>query len=295
MTATEPTLVPEPAPVPEPDVAPEPLSRDGAALLDAGHPSHAVEVLRHGVAAGEPSAADLLATAYLESGSWHAAVEWLGPLVEQGHVRFAGRLGVALAQMGNRERAEDALRLAVESGEVAAANDLAILLRDGDRLAEALRVLERAAEAGDPQAGANIVQLHLEASDLGAAVDAAERHANDARPDSLVALADVRSLQDMPVDAELHYRRACELGALRSHSAYGLFLLGRGDVAGAEHEYREAGRHAEPEWAYTLARFLVEEGRGEEAREYLQIAIGAGDQDAEETLAELDGADPFDD
>ena len=75
---------------------PEPLSTEGAALLEAGYPLEAVELLRQGVASGEPAAPDLLFRAYLESGNWHAAAEWLAPLVAQGHVRFAGRLGMAL-------------------------------------------------------------------------------------------------------------------------------------------------------------------------------------------------------
>jgi hypothetical protein len=274
----------------------EPLSAEGAALLDAGHPLDAVEVLRRGVAAGESSAPDLLVRAYLDSGSWHAAADWLGPLVAQGHVRFAGRLGVALAEIGDRARAEDALRLAVESGEQVAANDLAILLRDGNRFREAVQVLVRAAEAGDGQAGANLVELHLEAGDLGSAAEAAERYVDERLPDTVVALADVRALQDRPGAAEVHYRRAGELGALRAHTAYGQFLLvSRQDVAGAEREYREAQRHAEPDWAYTLGRFLLDEGRGEEARGYLQVAVDEGDRAAVDALAELDGEDPTDD
>lgn len=274
----------------------EPWSTEGRALLGAGRPLDAVEVLRQGVAGGEPSASDLLVRAYLESGSWHAAAEWLAPLVEQGHVRFAGRLGVALAELRDREGAEAALRLAVESGELAAANDLAILLRDGDRLGEAVQVLGRACDAGDPQAPANLVQLLLEAGDLPAAVDAAQRHAGESRPDTLVALADVRTAQGRLPEAEQLYRRAGELAALNAHTAYGRFLLdARGDPAGAEHEFREAGYHREPGWAYTLGQFLIEDGRLDEARGYLRAALDAGDRQAGELLAEVDGEDPADD
>lgn len=274
----------------------EPFSAEGAALLRGGYPLDAVEVLRRGVAAGEPSAPDLLVRAYLDSGSWHAAADWLAPLVARGHVRFAGRLGVALAEIGDRERAEDALRLAVDSGELEAANDLAILLRDGGRFAEAVQVLVRAVQAGDPLAAANLVELHVEANDLPSALEAAERYADEAQPDSIVALADVRVLQDRPDEAEAYYLRAAELGALRVHTAYGQFLLAvRGDPDAAEREFREAQRHAEPGSAYTMGRFLLDEGRGDEARGYLQFALDSGDRSAAEALAELDGADPADD
>ena len=267
----------------------EPLSAEGAALLSAGRPLDAVEVLRHGVATGEPSAPDLLARAYLDSGSWPAAVEWLGPLVEQGHVRFAGRLGVALAEVGDGEAAEEALRLAVRSGEVAAANDLAILLRDQNRLAEAIGVLELAAEAGDRQAPSNMVALHLEDGDLPSAVTAAERWADDTNSDSVLALAEVRASQARIAEAESLYHRAAELGALRAHLAYGQFLLAaRGDVDGAERQFAHARHHSEPGWAATTARFLLDEGRTDEASEYLRAAVDAGDGDAAQTLRNLD-------
>lgn len=274
----------------------EPLAAEGAGLLAAGRPLEAVDVLRQAVAAGERSAPDLLVRAYLDSGSWHAAVEWLGPLVEQGHVRFAGRLGVALIEIGHRERAEQALRLAVSSGELAAANDLGILLRDDGRLAEGIRVLARAAEQGDPLAPANLVWLHLEDGDHPAAAAAAERYVDPARPDTVLALAEVRAAQGRPGEAERLFREAGELGALRAHTAYGQFLFTeRGDVLGAQGEFFEARRHAEPGWAYTMGRFLLDVGRPDDAREFLQVAADTGDRVAAETLAELDGLDPADD
>jgi len=62
------------------------LAKTGEAGLEvyAGRPYDAVDVLRSGVAAGGPSARDLLVRAYLDSGNWQAAAEGLGPLVEQG-------------------------------------------------------------------------------------------------------------------------------------------------------------------------------------------------------------------
>ncbi|HZG90913.1 MAG TPA: hypothetical protein VEZ42_11940 [Pseudonocardia sp.] len=290
--------VPQPVEFVEPSPLPttEPLSAEGAALIDTGRPVDAVEILRQAVATGEPSAGDLLVRAYLDSGSWRAAVEWLGPLVEQGELRYAGRLGVAYAEVGDRERAEEAFRLAVSAGELGAANDLAILLRDGDRFGEAVQVLARAAEAGDPQAGANLVAMHLEAGDSRAAIEAAEAYADENRPDTLVALAEVRTVQGLPDEAEAFHRRAAELGALRAHTAYGQFLLAvRGDAVRAELEFREAQRHAEPGWAAIMGYFLVDAGRPDEARWYLQSAADSGDPDAMAVLIELDGGDPADD
>ncbi|WP_433289631.1 tetratricopeptide repeat protein [Pseudonocardia sp. CA-142604] len=272
----------------------EPLSAEGSALLDAGRPLDAVEVLRQGVAVGEPSAPDLLVRAYFESGSWYAAAEWLTVVVDQGDVRFAGRLGVARAELGDRAGAESMLRLAVESGEVTAANDLAILLRDEGRTGEAAQVLVQAAEAGDELASANLVELHLEEEDLPAAREAAERYADETRPDTLVALADLRALEGRTDDADGWYRKAGELGALRAHIAYSQFLVGQGDPEGAERELREAEQREEPGWAYALGRFLLDQGRPDEARAYLQLAIDSGDAAARQAMIELDGGDQDD-
>lgn len=273
----------------------EPLAAEGSALLRAGRPLEAVDVLRQAVASGEGSAPDLLVRAYLDSGSWHSAAEWLGPLVAQGHVRFAGRLGVALVELGDRDRAEEALRLAVTHGELAAANDLGILLRDGDRLGEAVQVLALAAADGDAQAPANLVALHLENGDVTEAADAAEAYLDAARPDTVLALAEVRAAQARQADAEELYLQAGRLGALRAHTAYGQFLLAaRGDVAAAELEFAEARRHAEPGWAYTTGRFLIDVGRPDEARAFLQVAADSGDRMAADTLTALD-TDPADD
>lgn len=271
--------------------APEDLTVQGAALLAEGRPLEAIDVLRQAIAGGEPSAPDLLVRAYFDSGSFRAVVDWLAPLVEQGQVRFAGRLGVALVQLGERERAEEALRLAVESGDVPAANDLAILLRDEGRLVEAARLLVDAAAEGDQLAAANLVALQLEAGDLPAAVAAAEQYASERRPDTILALADVRAQEGRHDDADELYRRAGELGALQAHSAYAQFLVGRGDREAAERELREAEGVAEPGWAFAYGRFLLDDGRLDEARRCLQIAVDEGDQDALAALAELDGVD----
>lgn len=272
------------------------LSAAGAELLSADRPHEAVDVLRRAVAAGEPEAPDLLARAYLDSGDWHGAVEWLGPLVQRGDVRFAGPLGVALAEIGDVEAAEWALRLAVRNGERSACYDLAILLRDRGRLAEAIAVLLPSATLGDGEAAANLVALYIEDGNLSGAAEHAERYLDDGQPDTLVALAEVRAAQDRLDEAEKLFRRACELGALRAHTAYGTFLLTvRNDPAAAEREYRAARRHREPGWAWTLGRFLVDEGRPDEARPYLEYAASRGDRGAATLLAELNGEDPTDD
>jgi Flp pilus assembly protein TadD len=281
---------------PRPAAARGPLCAAGDALLRAGRPDEAVDVLRQAVDAAEPGADDLLARAHLDAGDWPCAADHLGRLVGRGQVRFAGWLGVALDRVGDRTGAEAAFRSALGHGDLSACNGLAILLARQGRAVEADSLLRRAADAGDPQAAANLVALLLGAGDLPAATRAAERYADDVRPDTLVALADVRAAAGRSDEAEALYRRAAALGALRAHGGYAGFLLAvRGDAAAAERELRDAGRHDEPGWRFALGRFLVDDGRPAEARPYVAAAAALGDDEAVTLLAEIDGEDPFDD
>ena len=208
-----------------PTAVPEPFSAEGAALIEAGYPLDAVDLLRQAVASGEPSGPDLLLRAYLDSGNWHAAAEWLTPLVAAGHVRFAGALGQVFLEIGDRDRAEEMLRLAVESGD-AARRPTTWQSCSATRAGTPRRCTcwSRAADAGEPYAGSNLVELHLEAGNLPAAIEAAERYADERRPETLVALAEVRARQGHPDEAERLHRRAEQLGALRAHTSYGRFL-----------------------------------------------------------------------
>ena len=279
-----------------PTAAPEPFSAEGAALIEAGYPLDAVELLRQAVAAGEPSAPDLLVRAYLESGSWHAAAEWLSPLVATGHVRFAGPLGLALVEIGDRDRAEEMLRLAIDSGDLSAANDLAILLRDADRAGEAVHVLVQAGRRG---------RAVRRRQPGGAAPGGGQPAGRDRRRPSGTPTRAARRPWSRwprcgPSRTTWTRRSACTGGpassgrCARTPPTAGSCSRSRGDWAGAEREFREAERRAEPGWAYTLGRFLLDDGRPDEARGYLQLAAEAGDNTAAETLIELDG-DPTDD
>jgi hypothetical protein len=69
----------------------------------------------------------------------------------------------------------------------------------------------------------------------------------------------------------------------------------RGDAEAAERELRAAGESGEPGWAANLGRFLLDEGRPDEAREYLEVALARGDESVEVVLAEAAGEDPYED
>ncbi len=182
------------------------------------------------------------------------------------------------------------LRLAVESGDVPAANDLAILLRDEGRLREALHLLVDAAAAGDQLAAANLVELQLEAGDLPAAAAAAEQYADRAQ-----AGHHPRARRRARAAGPPRRRRRAVPAGGGARSAAGAHRVRAVPdrrprrPGGAEREFREAERLAEPGWAFALGRFLLDDGRVDEARPYLQIAVDEGDPVALEALAELDG------
>lgn len=269
-------------------------------LLDGAEDRHgeAIVLLRRAVAAGERGAAPLLARAYLERGMRSEAIHLLTPLVNGGRTEFAGPLGDALAGVGDHEAAEGAYRLAISAGDIGVANDLAVLLSDRGRIAEAVRLLERAIQAGDELAPMTIVGVQLMLPDgLHAATVTAEQLADEARPNTLIALAHVRATARRYDEAEQLYRRATELGGHRAHIHLGWFLQDvRGDVVAAEREYRSARGVQEPGSALALGRFMLENDRRAEARSYLELSALWGDQEAAALVeTELDGVDPTDD
>jgi Tfp pilus assembly protein PilF len=272
----------------------EPLSARGRALLEGADDRHdeAVAVLRRAVRAGEPSAAGLLARAYLDRGYRHEAVELLTPRVRDGQADLALQLADALASLGDVERAEEAYRIAVGTGDVSAMNTFGVFLRHRGRLREAALVLHRAAEAGDELAPANLVAVLWEDEDAEphAALRAAEKWVDEARPSTLLGLAFIRAAYSHYDEAERVYRRAAELGAYRGHIEYALFLQqARDDLEGAESELEEAERLQEPGWALAFGEFLADVGRPAEARAYLQHAAYWGSLEALTVLSDMDG------
>ncbi|MCW2631166.1 MAG: hypothetical protein JWR88_128 [Pseudonocardia sp.] len=269
-------------------------------LLDGAEDRHdeAIVLLRRAVAAGEPGGARLLARAYLERGMRHEAINLLTPLVNGGRTEFAAPLGDALAGVGDHEAAEDAYRVAINAGDIGVTNDLAVLISRRGRIAEAIRLLERAIQAGDELAPMTIVGVQLMLPDgLPMATATAEQLADEARPNTLIALADVRVTAERYDEAEQLYRRASELGGHRAHIHLGWFLQDvRGDMAAADREYRLARGAQEPGWALALGRFLLDNDRRAEARSYLELSALWGDQEAAALIeTDLDGVDPTDD
>ena len=202
-----------------PTAAPEPFSAEGAALIEAGYPLEAVELLRQAVAGGEPSAPDLLVRAYLESRSWHAAAEWLTPLVQPGTSGSPVRSDWPWWRSATGPRRGHAAP-GRRSGDLTAANDLAMLLRDEGRARGAAR----------PGAGGRRGRA-LRRSQPGGAAPGCRRPAGGDRggralrrrqpAETLVMLAEVRAQQGNLDEAERLYRRAGQLGAMRAHTAYG--------------------------------------------------------------------------
>ena len=289
----------------------QPLSARARALVEAGADpddpdssddlhEQVVALLRRGLASAEPDAPGLLAAAHLRVGDRHAAVEVLAPAVAvQGRLELAGVLGRTYAALGDHDAAERAFLLALDDGDLAATNDYGVFLRDRGRIQEAAHVLDRAARGGDELAALNLVALHLEElDDPVTATVLAERFVDDARPSTLVALADVRLAAGLDGEAEDLYRRAADGGGACANIYYGWFLEEqRDDAEGAERALRRGHDVGEEGAAYHLARFLYDAGRTDDARPLFEEAADAGDPDAAAVLEESYGGlvDRFDD
>ena len=283
----------------------EPLCDQARALAADGSESEdgyaeRLRLLRRALASGEASAPEMLAAAHLERGDRREAIEALSPAVlTRRRGDLAGLLGETLAAYGDHEGAEAAFLVGMDGEDAGAMNDYGVFLRDRGRTQEALYVLDRAVRAGDDLAPLNLVALHLEAlDDPATAEQLAEEFHDEARPSTLIALADVRLALGRVTDADALYRRATELGGACAHIYYGWFLREhRDDVEGAEEHLRQAWEAGEPGAAYHVARFLYDHGRPDEAQGWFEEAAFRGDTDAQAVLeAEYRGlVDQYDD
>jgi Tfp pilus assembly protein PilF len=264
------------------------------------HHRELVTLLRRALASAERSAPGLLATVHLDHGERREAVDVLTPAVLAGRqADLAGLLGETLAAMGDHEGAEQAFLVGLDGGDAGAMNDYGVFLRDRGRTQEALYALDRAVRAGDDLAPLNLVALHLEElDDPATATELAERLHDEAKPSTLVALADCRLAAGRVEEAGELYRRAAEGGGACAHIYYGWFLRDRhADLDGAEEQLRRAHEVGEPGAAFHLARFLFDHGRPDEALSYFEEAAWHGDPDAVAVLeAEYRGlVDEYDD
>jgi Tfp pilus assembly protein PilF len=195
---------------------------------------------------------------------------------------LAGLLGETLEALGDHEGAEAAFLVGIDGGHPDAMNDYGVFLRARGRTQEAAYVLDRAARLGDDLAPLNLVALHLEElDDPFTATELAEAYRDDAKPSTLVALADCRLAEDRVDEAEELYRKAAEGGGACAHIYYGWFLRDRrADPDGAEEQLRRAHEVKEPGAAFHLARFLYDHGRTDEAQPFFEEAAWRGDPDA---------------
>lgn len=271
------------------DSTDEPLCTQARALAAAPgddpdeHHEDLVALLRRAHASGEYSAPGLLADAHLDHGERREAVEVLTPAVH-GRRRsdLAGLLGETLEALGDHEGAEAAFLVGIDGGHPDAMNDYGVFLRARGRTQEAAYVLDRAARLGDDLAPLNLVALHLEElDDPFTATELAEAYRDDAKPSTLVALADCRLAEDRVDEAEELYRQAAAGGGACAHIYYGWFLRDRrADPDGAEEQLRRAREVKEPGAAFHLARFLYDQGRTDEAHPFFEEASRRGDPDA---------------
>jgi uncharacterized protein HemY len=110
---------------------------------------------------------------------------------------------------------------------------------------------------------------------------------DEAKPNTVCALAAVHWALDHLEEADRLYQRSISLRALKAHIRYAEFLEeARGDLAAAEAELWAAKDNDEPGWGYALGSVLLKREKHEEAAQVLQLAAEWGDRAAKELLEE---------
>ncbi|MFI9382106.1 tetratricopeptide repeat protein [Kutzneria sp. NPDC052558] len=268
----------------------EPLTGRAAALRDEDRHDEAIALLRDAVAAGEPSAPEVLAYALMGSDRPRDALKVLKKVIKRGRTDLFSLLGSLASELGAARTADRAYREAIANGDLSALNDYGLFLRLEGRFAEAISVLSRSAEFGDDLAPGNLMALYLDKlDDPRAALEIGEKYLDPDKPAIYPALADVYATLGRLDDAEELFHRGVELDAPRIHQQYAWFLwLHRHDLAAAEREFWAAWDNDESGWGYALGYFLLDQGRTEEAKAILERGATWGDLNARQLLEELD-------
>jgi tetratricopeptide (TPR) repeat protein len=276
------------------DLTDQPFTAEGMRLRDEETESAdklAREAFASGVAAGERDALRWLAVGLLEQGSYEEAFEMLRGAVDSGRSDLAGFLADIADDLGEFETAERYYDLAVEAGNVDALNDFAVFLSDQGRFDETVSMYERAIEAGDTLAPGGLVSLYAETPGyLRKALKLGEQFLDEGKPMTFSALAGVYERLGRLDEAECLDRKAIELGAPRAHTLLAHFLRDiRGDLEGAEREFRLAKENDELNWGYNLGLILLDTGREEEALDVLKHSTEWGDLEAKQLLETVFG------
>jgi len=249
------------------------------------------EAFASGVAAGERGALHWLAVGLVEQGKYEEAFEVLRDAVDGGRHDLAGFLADIADDLGEYEAAERYYNLAVEAGGLCVLNDFAVFLSDQGRFDEAVSAYEKAIEAGDALAPGGLVTLYTETPGfLRKALEFGEWFLDEQKPNTLSALAGVYSRLGRLDEAERLNHKAIELGAPRAHTLLGHFLRdSRGDLEGAEREFRLAQGNDEPNWGYNLGLILLDTAREQEAFDVLKHSAEWGDLEAGQLLDSVFG------
>jgi tetratricopeptide (TPR) repeat protein len=271
------------------DLSDQPFTAEGMRLRSEENEDAdklAREAFASGVAAGERSALHWLAAGLVEQGGYEEAFEILRDAVDSGRHDLAGFLADIADDLGEYEAAERYYGLAVGDGDVDALNDFAVFLSDQGRFDEAVSVYERAIEAGDTLAPGGLVTLYAETPGfLRRALELGEQFLDEGKPNTFSALAGVYTRLGRLDEAEGFDRKAIELDAPRAHTLLGHFLRdSRGDLEGAEMEFRLAQENDEPNWGYNLGLILLDTGREQEAFDVLKHSAEWGDLEAGQLL-----------
>ncbi|QEC47144.1 tetratricopeptide repeat protein [Baekduia soli] len=255
----------------------------------AGDAEAAETLYRRALDGGEPHAGYFLGELLIELGRPEEAITLLEAAAGDGDAHLP--LGNARWDLDDLDGAEEQFRLAADLGQPAGLHNLGLLLHDRDRVDEAVPLLRESVAAGHTEP-----RLLAEAlADLGAQLqdedrlDEAEAVLREAleggATEAYVYLSSVLARLGEDEEADRVLRAGADLGVPSAELQLGN-VLSDDDPASSDAEalYRRAIEHGEVGGHNNLGVLLWDAGRLDEAEAELRVAIGLGDEIAQQNL-----------
>jgi tetratricopeptide (TPR) repeat protein len=263
----------------------------GCDLADAGRPVDAERCFRRAVQLGETWAALNLGNALAAQRRWADAVPAYEQAIATGETDAWVNLGVVREELGDVTGAMRAYREAARTGDSNGALALAFLLKERGEPEEADQMARQALDAGN-RAAAGVLASWAWNRTLDPTLEPALRAGAERYPAARADLAELLRSTGRAVEARSVLERGAKLGErelwLPLGNLYGDELR---DQAAAEQAYLSGIAAGDSYCHHNLGLLLAERGDVDGAEEQFRLGASAGDQKAAAALRRLMGED----
>jgi TPR repeat protein len=268
---------------------PDTLNELGCDLADAGRHLDAERCFRRAVDLGASWVALNLGNSLAAQRRWADAATSYRQAADAGDPEARLGLAEALEELGDRTGAMRAYRQASDAGDSRGTLELALMLRQRGEHAEAEQLAQRAADAGNRAAAAALACWAWD-STLDPTLEAALRAGADHSPSARACLADLLRTTDRVAEARSVLERGAKLGERESWLPLGnLYLDELGDDDAAEAAYRSAIEAGDGYAHHNLGLLLTQRGDMAGAEEQFRLGAETGDEAASLALRRLRG------